>query len=222
MLQVRRGRQRFDRRVGKSFGEDAAQASAELLARDAYGGARRIGAQELQAPRLCAAESPDLQHDPILRLFADAQNSARQIIFSGPEVDEGILAIAMEFAVQRGKFREPFAVIADFGAPGCRHRDQSAVEFGPIVHIQTTTRLETVAARLFQDQAGDADRRILLIPLGGNTLFNRDLKFALLPHPQRRIGATNRAFGFAQDDLMEGIVEFDRHLNCINRPRAAV
>jgi hypothetical protein len=34
--------------------------------------------------------------------------------------------------------------------------------------------------RLFQDQAGDANGRILLIPLGGKTLFDRDLEFALL------------------------------------------
>ena len=133
---------------GKLLGEDAAQARAKLLARDPSRGARRIRAQELETARLRAAESADLQNDAILGLFSDAQNPPRQIAFSGPQVYEGILAVAMEFATQRGKFREPFAVLADFGAAGCRHGDQSAVELGPIVHIQTTTRLETVAARL--------------------------------------------------------------------------
>ncbi len=138
MFEVGRRCQGFDRCVGKTFGKDAAQARAELFAGDASGGSRRIRAKKLQASRFCPAESPDLQHDAILRLFADAQNSPRQIIFSGPQVYEGILAIAVEFAMQRGKFREPFTILADFGAAGCRHRDQSAVELGPIVHIQTT------------------------------------------------------------------------------------
>jgi hypothetical protein len=71
-----------------------------------------------KASRLCAAESPNLQHDAILRLFTDAQNSPGQIAFSGPTVYERILTIAVKFAMERGKFREPFALLADFGVSG--------------------------------------------------------------------------------------------------------
>ena len=57
IFEVRRGGKRIHHRIGKFFREDAREASAKLLARDATGGARGIGEQKFQAAGFGAAEA---------------------------------------------------------------------------------------------------------------------------------------------------------------------
>jgi hypothetical protein len=75
-----------------------------LFARDASGGARRIGAQKFQAAGLGAAEALDFEDDAVACVFFYAQDAAGEIAFVGPEMHEGILAFDAEFEVESGKF----------------------------------------------------------------------------------------------------------------------
>jgi len=79
-------------------------------------------------------------------LFADAQDAPGQIALAGPELNQRVLALGVEFAVESSEARKPLAVFADFAAPGNCEILQHAAEFGPIVHSQTAVRLETVSA----------------------------------------------------------------------------
>src|SRR4029077_4444809 len=76
-----------------------------------------------------------------------AQDAARQIPFVGPEMDKRILSLAAKFAMQPGKFREPFAILANFHAAGRCHFAEGPIEFSPIVrrrvHRHSAHRLDT-------------------------------------------------------------------------------
>ena len=173
MFEIGSGGERIDFGVGKALVEKTLEARAELFATHARRGARRIGAQEFEAARFRSAESLYFEDDAILGLFADAEDAAGQIAFFRPQVNERILAFGAKFAAQPGQLGQPLAVFANFRAARGRHRVQSPIELGPFIHRQTVLRLENsqpAAAKrpLLQNQARYADRRILLIPHGGN------------------------------------------------------
>ena len=79
VFQVGRGGERIHYGVREFFGKDARKACAELFARDAAGGARRISAQKFQAAGLSAAEALDLEDDAIAGIFFYAQDAAGEV-----------------------------------------------------------------------------------------------------------------------------------------------
>ena len=121
IFQVGRRGERIHYSIGKFFGEDAREAGSELFAGDAPGGARRIGEQKFRAPRLGTAEALHFQDDAVAGGFFYAQNAAGEIALLGPEMHQGVFVFDAEFEVQRGEFREPFAVFANFHAAASRN-----------------------------------------------------------------------------------------------------
>ena len=73
---------------------------AKLFAGDAARGPPRIGAEKFQAAGLRAAESLHFEHDPVVRLFFDAEDAAREIASVGPEMDERVFSLAAKFTMQ--------------------------------------------------------------------------------------------------------------------------
>jgi hypothetical protein len=62
-------------------------------------------------------------------------------------MDERILSLTAKLAMQPGKFREPFAILANFHAAGRCHFAEGPIELSPIVrgrvHIHSAKRLDT-------------------------------------------------------------------------------
>jgi len=104
-----------------------------LFAVDTSGGARGIGEQKFQAAGLGAAEALDFQDDAIVSGFLDAQNATGEIALVGPQMHQRIFAFDAQLEMQRGEFREPFAVFAHFDTAGSREVAQRAIQGRPIV-----------------------------------------------------------------------------------------
>ena len=133
IFQTGSGRERIHHGVWNFFGEDACEAGAELLAGDASGGARRIGAQKFQPAGPGAAETLDFQDDAIVRILLYAQDAAGEFVFVGPEMQEWTFTFDAPLEMQSGEFGEPCAVLADFDAAGRRQIAVRAIQGSSIV-----------------------------------------------------------------------------------------
>ncbi len=142
IFQTGSGRERIHHGFWKFFGENACEAGAELLAGDASGGARRIGAQKFQPAGLGAAETLDFQDDAIVRILLYAQDAAGEIAFVGPEMQEWTFTFDAPLEMQSGEFGEPCAVVADFEAAGRRPIAVRAIQGSSIV--RTRIQLHTI------------------------------------------------------------------------------
>src|SRR5580693_4479311 len=78
------------------------------------------------------------------------------------------------------------------------------------------------AARLLEDQAGNVDSRILLVPRRGKPLVDRQVEFALLAYLQGCIASMDRPQRVFQDDLLERVVKFHQDLDRRNGARAVI
>lgn len=102
MLKVGRGSERLNCGVGKFFSEQPAETSAKLLAGNAPIGARAGGAKKLKLSRSGFAKALHLEDDAFARVLLDPDNSARERALARLEVNEQLLALIAEVAVQRG------------------------------------------------------------------------------------------------------------------------
>src|SRR5712692_263680 len=74
---------------------------------------------------------------------------------------------------------------------------------------------------LVEQQAGDAQGGILVIPVGGH-VFEVELEVAALPGGQRGRARAEQAPSIAEDDLVENVAEFDGHFHFADGARAVV
>ena len=106
--------------IRKLYCQDAPELLAEFFARELFGAAHKLNADDLHALGLYAAKPLDCQSHATVRLVGDGQHAACHVAVFGPQMQQGLAAPA-NFPGKRGTGGDAAAVFADFN--GCADKE---------------------------------------------------------------------------------------------------